>query len=145
MLTLSQGTEELWGCGFFARGGIPGCDFLARRGVLNCTLCNRGTSFLALWHSMQTMLTSLLAFTKLGTRKGLLRYGICAPCAKQAPTVRDAFSEALRAQNRLLGYGRDIRYRKQPPTVRDAFSKAQNSLLLHRMHLRIPYSSKTIP
>ena len=28
MLTLSQGTEELPGCGFLARGGIPGCDFL---------------------------------------------------------------------------------------------------------------------
>ena len=27
------------------------------------------------------------------------------PCKKQPPGVRDAFSEALRAQNRLLGYG----------------------------------------
>ena len=38
---------------------------------------------------------------------------------KRLPVVRDAFSEALRAQNRLLRYGRDIRYRKRPPTVRD--------------------------
>ena len=68
----------------------------------------------------------LLAF---GTGEGLLGYGICVPCSKRLPGVRDAFSEALRAQNRLLGYGRDIRYRKRPPTVRDAFSKAQNSRL----------------
>ena len=68
----------------------------------------------------------LLAF---GTGEGLLGYGICVPCSKRLPGVRDAFSEALRAQNRLLGYGRDIRYRKRPPTVRDAFSEAQNSRL----------------
>ncbi len=85
--------------------------------------------FWRLWHSMQAMLSSFLAFAKFGTRKGLLRYRICVPCSKRLPTVRDAFSEALRAQNRLLGYGRNIRYRKPPPTVRDAFSKAQNSRL----------------
>ena len=49
----------------------------------------------------------------LGTRKGLLRYGIDTRCQKRHPTVRDAFSEALRAQNRLLGYGREIRYQKR--------------------------------
>ena len=49
------------------------------------------------------------------------------PCSKRLPGVRDAFSEALRAQNRLLGYGRDIRYRKRPPTVRDASSKASRT------------------
>ena len=88
--------------------------------------------FWRLWHSMQAMLSSFLAFAKLGTRKGLLRYRICVPCSKRLPTVRDAFSEAIRAQNRLLGYGSDIRYRKRPPTVRDAFSKARNSRL-HRL------------
>ncbi len=61
--------------------------------------------FWRLWHSMQAMLSSFLAFAKFGTRKGILRYGICVPCSKRLPTVRDAFSEALRAQNRLLGYG----------------------------------------
>ena len=55
---------------------------------------------------------------KFGTGEGLLGYGICARCKKQAPGVRGAFSEALRAQNRLLWYGRDIRYRKRPPMVR---------------------------
>ena len=48
----------------------------------------------------------------------LLRYGICVPCSKRLPTVRDAFSEALRAQNRLLWYRRDIRYQKPPSMVR---------------------------
>ena len=55
----------------------------------------------------------------LGTRNRLLRYGICVPCKKQPPRVRDAFSEAFGVKNRLLGYGRDIRYRKPPPTVRN--------------------------
>ena len=67
-----------------------------------------------------------------GTVKGLLWYGICARCKKQAPVVRDAFSGALGAQNRLLWYGSDIRYRKPPPLVRAAFSGApgaQNRLL----------------
>ena len=59
---------------------------------------------------------------KFGTGEGLLGYGICARCKKQASVVRDAFSEALRAQNRLLWYGRDIRYRKRPPMVRGASS-----------------------
>ena len=49
----------------------------------------------------------------LGTRNPLLRYGIDTRCQKRHPTVRDAFSEALRAQNRLLGYGREIRYQKR--------------------------------
>ena len=56
----------------------------------------------------------------LGTRNPLLRYGIDTRCQKRHPTVRDAFSEALRAQNRLLGYGREIRYQKHPPPVRGA-------------------------
>ena len=51
------------------------------------------------------------------TGEGLLRYGICVPCSKRLPGVRDAFSEALRAQNRLLGYRRDIRYQKPPSLV----------------------------
>lgn len=32
-------------------------------------------------------------------------YGIDARCAKQPPGVRDAFSDAFGAKNRLLGYG----------------------------------------
>ena len=73
----------------------------------------------------------------LGTRNPLLRYGIDTRCQKRHPTVRDAFSEALRAQNRLLGYGREIRYQKHPPTVRGAVhSEARctgNHLLVYGM------------
>ena len=78
------------------------------------------------------------------TKNPLLRYGMCARCAKQAPVVRGASSEAFGVKNRLLRYGRDIRYRKRPPTVRDASSKARKTAdstdcgqpLPHRMHLQ---------
>ena len=92
----------------------------------NYTIDGTGCS---LRNSVSAMPFPFLAFVAFGTRKGLLRYGRDTRCAKQPPVVRDAFSEALRAQNRLLGYGSDIRYRKRPPTVRDAFSMAQNSRL----------------
>ena len=65
-----------------------------------------------------------VVFVAFGTGNGLLWYGICARCKKQAPVVRDAFSGALGAQNRLFWYGSDIRYRKPPPVVRGAFSGA---------------------
>ena len=55
----------------------------------------------------------------LGTGEGHLRYGTCVPCSKRLPGVRDAFSEALRAQNRLIRYGRDIRYQNPPSLVRN--------------------------
>ena len=58
----------------------------------------------------------LLAF---GTGEGLLGYGICVPCSKRLPPVRDAFSEAFGVKNRLLRYRMDIRYRKPPSLVRD--------------------------
>ena len=100
----------------------------------------------------------LLAF---GTGEGLLGYGICVPCSKRLPGVRDAFSEAFGVKNRRFRYGRDIRCQKQPslvrdasskalrtadstdcgqpPGVRDAFSeacRAKSSLLPHRTHLQ---------
>ncbi len=50
----------------------------------------------------------------LGTRNSLLRYGICVPCSKRLPGVRDAFSEAFGAKNRLFRYRRDIRCMKTP-------------------------------
>ena len=55
-----------------------------------------------------------------GTRNRLLRYGICVPCSKRLPGVRDAFSEAFGVKNRRFRYGRDIRCQKQPSLVRDA-------------------------
>ena len=75
----------------------------------------------------------------LGTRNALLRYGICVPCSKRLPGVRDAFSEAFGVKNRLFWYGRDIRYRKQPPVVRDAFSETfgdKKGLLWYATHLQ---------
>ena len=62
-----------------------------------------------------------------GTGEGLLWYGICVPCSKRLPGVRDAFSEAFSVKNRLLRYGRDIRCQKQPSLVRDASSKARRT------------------
>ena len=51
-----------------------------------------------------------------GTGEGLLRYGICVPCAKRLPVVRDASSKARRtADSTDCG---------QPPVVRGAFSEA---------------------
>ena len=88
--------------------------------------------FWHLSHSVRAMLSFFWQFEKFGTGEGLLWYGICARCKKQASVVRDAFSGALGAQNRLFWYGRDIRYRKPPSLVRGAFSGApgaQNRLL----------------
>ena len=103
------GVEKLWGGDFLARGGIPGCAL--RNGPLFSG---------SLRNSVSAMPFPFLAFVAFGTRKGLLRYGIDTRCQKRHPTVRDAFSEALRAQNRLLGYRREIRYQKHPSTVRGA-------------------------
>ena len=62
---------------------------------------------------------------ELGTGNALLWYGICVPCAKQAPMVRDAFSEAFGVKNRLFRYGRDIRCKKQAPGVPNEISDAR--------------------
>ena len=75
--------------------------------------------FCRLKHSVQAMLSSFLAFAEFGTGEGLLRYGICAPCKKQAHGVRDAFAEAFGVKNRRFRYRMDIRYRKRPSLVRD--------------------------
>ena len=97
----------------------------------NYTIGGTGCS---LRNSVSAMPFPFLAFVAFGTRKGLLRYGRDTRCAKQPPVVRDAFSEALRAQNRLLGYGREIRYRKPPPTVRGA---VRNTLLRYEVQFII--------
>ena len=69
-------------------------------------------------------LPQCLAF---GTGEGLLWYGICVPCSKRLPVVRDAFSGAFGVKNRLLLYGRDIRCTKQASVVRDASSRANRT------------------
>ena len=73
----------------------------------------------SLINSVQAIPFSFQASVIFCTRKGLLRYGICAPCKKQAPGVRDAFSEAFGVKNRRFRYRMDIRYRKPPSLVRD--------------------------
>ena len=47
-------------------------------------------------------------------RSGHLWYGICVPCSKRLPGVRDAFSEAFGVKNRLFRYGKGIRCMKTP-------------------------------
>ena len=46
----------------------------------------------------------VVGWVAFGTGEGLLWYRICVPCSKRLPPVRDAFSKALGAQNRLLWY-----------------------------------------
>ena len=53
----------------------------------------------------------LLAF---GTGEGLLGYGICVPCSKRLPGVRDAFSEAYRAKSSTCRTGRIFSARNGP-------------------------------
>ena len=76
---------------FFLRHSVPetpsygtGCIFRApyRKGPL---------PFWHLSHSVQAMLSFFWQFEKFGTGEGLLWYGICARCKKQASVVRDAF------------------------------------------------------
>ena len=61
------------------------------------------------------------------TKNKLLQYGICVPCSKRPPGVRDASSEAFGVKNRLFRYGRDIRYRKRPSGVPNASSKVRKT------------------
>ena len=99
---------KLFGCDFLARGGIPGCAF-----------CN-GLLFSGnLRNSCAGKVFLLFAEVAFGTGEGFLVYGMDARYRRGAPGVRDAFSKALGAKNRLLRDGRDIRYQKPPPTVRD--------------------------
>ena len=73
----------------------------------------------SLINSVQAMPFSFQASVIFCTRKGLLRYGICAPCSKRLTPVRDAFSEAFGVKNSRFRYRMDIRYRKPPSLVRD--------------------------
>ena len=71
-------------------------------------------------------------FAKFGTGEGLLLYRMDARYRRRAPMVRDAFSKALGAKNRLLRYGRGIRCKKQPSLVRDAHPKARRTASTRR-------------
>ena len=49
-----------------------------------------------------------------GTGEGLLWYGICVPCSKRLPGVRDAFSETCRAKSSLLPHRTHLQCAKRP-------------------------------
>ena len=73
--------------------------FWGRRLLFSCSRRHSGSCsgpcpspFCRLKHSVQAMLSSFLAFAEFGTGEGLLRYGICAPCKKQAFPVRKGYS-----------------------------------------------------
>ena len=57
----------------------------------------------------------LCSSTALGTRNGLLRYGIRIRCSKRPPTVRDASSETCRAKSSLLPQRQPLQCAKRPP------------------------------
>ena len=107
--------------------------FWGRRLLFSCSRRHSGTCygpcpspFCRLKHSVQAMLSSFLAFAEFCTGEGLLRYGICVPCSKRLPPVRDAFSEAFGVKNRLLRYGMNIRYRNPPFLVRAMCANIRN-------------------
>ena len=79
-----------------------------------------------------------VVFVAFGTGEGLLWYGICARCKKQAPVVRGAFSGAPGVKNRLFWYRSDIWYRKPPSLVPNRYSCAQNILLWYATHFQGP-------
>ena len=43
-------------------------------------------------------------------------YGICVPCSKRLPGVRDAFSEIFGAKNSLLWYATHLQRPAEQPT-----------------------------
>ena len=73
-----------------------------------------------------------------GTGEGLLGYGICARCKKQAPGVRDASSEAFGVKNRRFWYRSDIWYRKPPSPVRSRYSVRRTASCGTRRIFRCP-------
>ena len=90
--------------------------FWGRRLLFSCSRRHYGSCsgqcpspFCRLKHSVQAMLSSFLAFAEFGTGEGLLRYGICAPCKKQASS----------GTRRIFG---SIRCKKQASTVRNGYS-----------------------
>ena len=149
------------GCGEFADGAVlgRGLFFLVFVGF-PVVLSGEETFFLAFVRNLpmvpcgeETFFLAFLAFGSFGTGEGLLWYGICARCKKQAPVVRGAFSGApgtqqppvvrnMRAVQKgllwyatrflrhsvkkkgLLWYGRDIRCAEQASLVREWYSTA---------------------
>ena len=83
---------------------------------------------------------------KFGTGEGLLGYGICARCKKQAPGVRGAFSEVFGVKNRLLWYAAHFH---QGHSVRrtgfwgtEGIFGTRNPLLRYGVHLHSAHNKK---
>ena len=62
-----------------------------------------------------------------GIGESHLWYGICVPCSKRLPGVRDASSEAFGVKNRLLRYATHLKRPAEQPTPQTV-----DSLLSHR-------------
>ena len=107
---------------FFLRHSVPETPSYGTGYIFRAPYRKGPLPFWRLLYSVRAMLSFFWQFEKFGTGEGLLWYGICARCKKQASVVRDAFSEAFGVKNRLLWYGRDIRYRKRTPMVQGASS-----------------------
>ena len=102
-----------------------------------CRQCSSHFGFVVLAAGNAFSFFGVVAF---GTGEGLLRYGIRIRCSKQAPGVRDAFSEAFGAKNRRFRYRRDIRYQKPPFMVRTRTRRTGNGFLWPSTQLRLPGS-----
>ena len=143
MLTLSQGTEELWAVIFLPVAAFRAV-FFARRGVLNCALCNGGTSLLAFvaFDAGNTLLFSGVCKTRyqkgpptVRNMRAVLKkasYGTrrvfrSPPCSKQASVVRKEYSVP---ETPSYGTRHIFRGAKQPTP------QTVNSLLLHRTHFQ---------
>ena len=114
----------------------------AKNGLLVYRLCVPGT-FVVNALLFSVVLRNSVQRGASGVRKihSVQKTGLCVyrrgiRCKKQPSGVRDAYSEALGAKNRLLVYRMEIRCRKQASGVPDAASKTRSSLLLLQMHLR---------
>ena len=160
------GCRGALGCDFLARGGIPGCVFCPLRcselrsvqwGHLSSGVCGiRCRQYSPLFWCLQNSVPERASYgTEYACRaqKGFLRYATRFQKPSVLKTGFCGTEGIFGTGNALLRYATHLQRRKtadsadceQPPAAPDTFSEAQNSLLLHRMHLRMPCSSKTIP
>ena len=163
MLTLSQGTEEFWAVIFLPVAAFRAVIFCPPRcselrsvqwvGHLFSGVC--GIRCRQCWHLQNSVPERASYGTEYACRakKGFLRY---ATRFLKPSVLKTGFwgTEAIFGTgNALLRYATRFQRRRtadsadcgQPSAAPDTSSKAQNCLLLHRMHLRMSYSSKTIP
>ncbi len=75
-----------------------------------------------------------------GTGEVHLRYGICVPCSKRLPGVRDASSGAFGAQKGFLGYATHLQRPAEQPTPQTV-----DSLLGYAAHFQRRAVPKAAP